>query len=756
MKTKLRTVPKTSQQRHCFKPLSGPQEQFLASSADIVFFGGTIGCGKSWSLLLEALRHVTSIQEFSATYFCQYHDQIVNPGGLWDTTVKFYSWCGGNKLLNKLIWYWSKGGFIRLVGFDRSSLAYWANAEFPLLLFDDVCRFKEEDFHYLVQRNKSFSKVKPYVRAGCIADGSSWVAKFLAWWIDPVSGKPIEKRAGIVRWFIYHSGEYIWAATKDELVQNYGTLVQPRSFTYIPAKPEDNTVLLGKDPTYLTPAINLPNSERKRMLEGNWGIEGKYDWYNVQTGEISVIDDEEKHHIEEARESFAAYRRFIHPKLKGGWFVDDINNHLQQFYEDYVAKRRPKLAIEAPPQHGKSSAVVDFIAWFLGKLGDEKVIYSAFSERLGIRANLHLQRIMIGSRYKKVFPEVSINEKGSSNEAGATRNRELIEVKGKDGYFRNTTVRGSITGEGLDLGIIDDPIKGREAANSATIRQSTWEWYTDDFSTRFSDAAALLIIMTRWHIDDPMARLKKVSGDSLKVITYKALAEEDEANRKAGEALFPEHKSKSFLEERKATMARPSWESLYQQNPQLIEGEMVKREWFNGKRYTTQPDESDILRVIQSWDTAQKEKELNDPSVCTTWAETRSGYYLLDVYVQRLQYPDLRRAIINKYESCFKRPMAVLIEDKSSGQSIIQDLRADASIKIPIIAINPCTDKITRMSSCSSLIESGLVRIPETAPWLLDYETEIFGFPQSKHDDQVDSTSQFLNWVNKKQQILIG
>jgi len=150
----------------------------------------------------------------------------------------------------------------------------------------------------------------------------------------------------------------------------------------------------------------------------------------------------------EARESFWAYRQYIHPKMKLGWWQREMAQELQQFYERLVAKERPKLVIEAPPQHGKSQMIVDFITWVAGKNPDLKTIYTSFSERLGVRANLMSQRIYDSKTFQKVFPETRINSVGTpvSDAKQATRNRELLEYINAEGYFRNTTVRGSITG----------------------------------------------------------------------------------------------------------------------------------------------------------------------------------------------------------------------------------------------------------------------------------------------------------------------
>ena len=168
--------------------------------------------------------------------------------------------------------------------------------------------------------------------------------------------------------------------------------------------------------------------------------------------------------IQEARESFWAYRRFMNPKMKVGWWQKEMAAELQLFYEQLSAGKRPKLVIEAPPQHGKSKMSVEFITWVAGKNPDLKTIYTSFSERLGVRANLQTQRILESERFKKVFPDTQINSVGMSagDAKNATRNREMLEYVGRDGFFRNTTVRGSITGESLDIGVIENAALGHQ------------------------------------------------------------------------------------------------------------------------------------------------------------------------------------------------------------------------------------------------------------------------------------------------------
>lgn len=466
---------------------------------------------------------------------------------------------------------------------------------------------------------------------------------------------------------------------------------------------------------------------------------------------LDDIDLLEQLAIEEARESFWAYRRFLNPTMKLGWWQRAMAQELQQFADDLFAGLRPKLVIEAPPQHGKSKMVVEFITWLAGRNPDYQTIYTSFSERLGVRANLLCQRIYDSPKYHKIFPETQINAKGLplADAQHATRNREMLEYVGHDGFFRNTTVRGSITGESLDLGVIDDPLKGREEANSQTIRDKTWDWFTDDFFTRFSEDAGLLCILTRWHIDDPIGRLRLQLGNAVRVVSYPAIAVHDEPNRKAGEALFPEHKSLTFLLERKAAMAAVNFEALYQQNPQIIGGEIIKGHCFT--RYTVAPI---ITHRYVYGDTAMKTAERNDYSVLECWGKgVDHKLYLLDLIRGKWEAPELERRALAFWAKQKGADVAVFgplrkmkIEDKASGTGLIQSLKTKG--QIPIEGIERSTDKYTRLMDVLGYIESGYVCVPESASFTQDFiaECEAFTADDShQFDDQVDPLIDAIN-----------
>lgn len=302
----------------------------------------------------------------------------------------------------------------------------------------------------------------------------------------------------------------------------------------------------------------------------------------------------EQYLIQKSREDFWVFRQYLNPKMKLGWFQKEVARSLMQFYQDLEAGLSPWLMIEAPPQHGKSTQIVEFLAWLAGKRPDLKKIYTSYSERLGVRANRTMQRILDSPKYQSIFPNTKLNSKNVVTVSNQyQRNMELLEYVGEVGYFRNTTVRGAIGGEQMDIGICDDLIKGREQAESQTIRDKTWDWFTDDFLTRFSEGGALLGITTRWHVDDPFGRIRE-KYPNVKVLTFKAIAEEDEQFRKTGEALFPEHKSLAYLLKLKSVLDITSWGSLFQQSPITKTGN-----WFPEPKRISWADQSFVS--IQMW-----------------------------------------------------------------------------------------------------------------------------------------------------------
>jgi predicted phage terminase large subunit-like protein len=433
----------------------------------------------------------------------------------------------------------------------------------------------------------------------------------------------------------------------------------------------------------------------------------------------------EQTYIAKSRKSFYAYRRYMNPKLKTGWFVKEISNALQQFYEDYKAGKRPKLVMAAPPQHGKSQAIMDFIHWLAGKNSELMFIFASYSDRLGMRANLSLRRASKKDKYKKIFPGFSFEGQINLN---------MIEFSG-GGSFRNTTVEGAVSGESLDIGLIDDPLKGRKAANSKTTRDNVWNWFTDDFYTRFDETAGLIIILTRWHLDDPVGRLKEKIKD-LRVISYKAIANEDEAHRKEGEPLFPEHKTLDFLMERKGLLAEHNWESLYQQNPMIPSGNLFNI--GNFKPVSRQVFETlKIERRFITADTALKSKEVNDYTVFTAFAVADNKLYIIDMYRGKPQAVE-RETIANAfYAKHSKYPFRYFyIEQKASGIDLFQRMKAAGKM---VKEVERNIDKIFRGENIKSYVETHNVYYLDDMPHTIEMIDEVQQFPSSTYDDIIDT-----------------
>lgn len=279
------------------RPQAGPQERFLSSPADIVIYGGAAGGGKSWGLLLEPLRHVTTNHQFSAVFFRRNTTQIRNPGGLWDESRTLYPLAGARPLKAVLEWRWPFGGLVKFAHLEHESTVYdWQGAQIPLICFDELTHFTKSQFFYMLSRNRSTCGVKPYIRATTNPDADSWVREFIAWWVDAETGMPIPERSGVIRWFVRISDTIVWGDSREEIVERYGDpslpvdhadQAQPKSVTFIAAKLDDNAILLKKDPGYKANLMAQNAVERARLLGGNWkirpaaGLYFKREWVKI-------------------------------------------------------------------------------------------------------------------------------------------------------------------------------------------------------------------------------------------------------------------------------------------------------------------------------------------------------------------------------------------------------------------------------------------------------------------------------------------
>ncbi len=257
-------------------PQPGPQTDFLSTSADIAIYGGAAGGGKTFALLLEPLRHYEN-PEFGCVIFRRTSKQVRIEGGLWDESVKLYPLVDGYPRPSNLDWTFPSGVTISFEHMEHSSdYLNWQGAQIPLICFDELTHFTEQQFFYMLSRNRSTSGVPGYIRATTNPDVDSWVRNLIDWWIGD-DGYAIPERSGVIRWFIRLNDSLIWADSKEELEEIYGEDCMPKSLTFIAAKLTDNQILMKKDPSYLASLKALPLIDRERLLGdvhrgGNWDI----------------------------------------------------------------------------------------------------------------------------------------------------------------------------------------------------------------------------------------------------------------------------------------------------------------------------------------------------------------------------------------------------------------------------------------------------------------------------------------------------
>ncbi len=420
------------------------------------------------------------------------------------------------------------------------------------------------------------------------------------------------------------------------------------------------------------------------------------------------------------------------------WHIDYLAEHLRACERGEIRR----LIINLPPRALKSLCIsVAWPAWLLGQDPSRRIIVASYAEKLALKHSLDCRLVMQSRWYRELFPETRFAEAQNEKHKFVTTAR---------GYRIATSIGGTVTGEGGNFLIVDDPHNPTHIFSEAH-REAALHWFDQTFSSRLDDKkrGVFVIVMQRLHEKDLTGHvLGKGAGEWVQV-SLPAVAERREVCRYAvrlpGDLLQPAREGHKELEQAKRELGSYAFAAQYQQSPVPVEGGMVKREWMKRYHYPL-PCTGEGKRIIQSWDTAIKTGAGNDYSVCTTWAETDAGYYLLDCWRERAEYPDLKRRVVSLAE-CHKAD-AVLMEDKASGQSLLQDLKRET--KLPLIAVMPFKDKITRMASVSALFEAGKIHLPEYAAWLPDFEAELFSFPGGAHDDQCDSVSQFLMWARGK------
>jgi predicted phage terminase large subunit-like protein len=396
--------------------------------------------------------------------------------------------------------------------------------------------------------------------------------------------------------------------------------------------------------------------------------------------------------------------------------------------ERLISGKIRKLAIITPPRIGKTTlGNIMAPAYALGRTPTERIISVSYGSELSETWGRRVRNSIADPTFHEIFPGCQL----SADSAAAYR----FETT-RGGEYSAVGRGGPVTGKGASLLILDDLIKDASEANSDTVCRSTIDWIQNVAFTRLTPNGRVLAIGTRWSERDPMGWIMAQNGWTVLHLPALAMVN-DPLDRQPGQALWPSQFPVEVLEQIKRDIGSRNFECLYQGNTSAAAGTIFKRDWF--LHYQQRPEK--FSRIIQSWDTSFKTGATNDYSVGVTVGETSNRFYLLSLARGKWEFPELKRQVALQADAW--RPDEILIEDRASGQSLIQELKLATSY--PVIPVKADRDKETRASATTGYYESSRVLFPADAPWLADLEDELASFPGGMHDDQVDALSHCLN-----------
>lgn len=444
-----------------------------------------------------------------------------------------------------------------------------------------------------------------------------------------------------------------------------------------------------------------------------------------------------------ARKHLLPFTMKFNPTYSPGWVHKDICRRLERFSEQVANKESPRLMLFMPPRSGKSElASRNFPAWHLGRYPSHEVIATSYAGSLALKFSRKVRSMVRDPAYAHIFPDVHIDTDSQSAE------NWLLQEGG--GYMA-AGVAGPLTGNGMHVGVIDDPVKNREEAESETVRQSIKDWYTSTFYTRLAPGAGILIILTRWHDDDLAGWLleeEKNGGDKWDVVEYPAIAEEDELYRRAGEALHPErYDEKAYARIRRAIGER-DWRALYQQRPTATDGDYFGRDNFKMYRRDERPPLED-LAIYQAWDLAIGQKQDNDFTVgITVGIDREDRVWVIDLVRGRWDGLEIVNLMLDKFVQY--SPQQVGWErghiSMSLGPLLNIRIKERKLYSFSIEDLPPGrNDKVARARPIQGRMRQGMVLFPDFEEWFTLLQDEMLRFPSGKNDDQVDT----IAWIGQ-------
>ncbi len=431
-------------------------------------------------------------------------------------------------------------------------------------------------------------------------------------------------------------------------------------------------------------------------------------------------------------------------KYEVNWHHELVSDEIDMWLE---ADDPYNLALFMPPRHGKSELSSRMLpGYVLGKNPDRQIILASYNAAWASDLSRDAQKIMLSENYARVFPGTQLVTKGNKRDMTAIRQANEFSVVGHRGKYRASGILGGITGRGADIGIIDDPFKNREEAESETIREKVIAEYKASFRTRLEKGGRILMLLTRWHLYDLAGWCinmmeNEPDSDQWRIISLPAFYEKSKYShpkdmRKEGEALWPGKYPVKALKKTKAVLGSYDWGALYQQQPVPPGGAVIKRDWLQVIDHAPQ-----YLKWVRYWDLAVTKKTTADHTASGQMAIDRDGNLYVKNFVQEQQeWPTVKRMIIiiSVQEKC-----PVGIEDVATQKGFVQALLTEkALMNIDLRGYSVDSDKKTRALPWVARAEAGKFYIVR-GKGLDSYINELVNFTgiDDKEDDQVDWTS---------------
>jgi len=476
--------------------------------------------------------------------------------------------------------------------------------------------------------------------------------------------------------------------------------------------------------------------------------------------DIQTERDADLELLERARERLLAFTLYTKPDYEIAWH----HKLLAKKLDDWVNGKIKYLMVFMPPRHGKSELVSRRLPAFLhGKFPDAEIMCASYLDSLAGDMCIDVQSIMDSKEYQEVFPETKIYPLRTPYSVG-TRNSSEHHVVGRKGKYRGQGVGGSFTGKGANFIIVDDPIKGREIADSEAYRERLWNFWNNDLFSRLETdlktgrQGQALITQTRWHEDDLSGRLielmrKNPSAVQWEIVHLPAIRvdlDNPDDKRAIGEPLWPEKYDLTKLEEIKASLEGTvrAWSAVYQQDPVPGDGTLFRDGMF---QFVDLPEKFDWM--FTTADTAYKEKEENDFTCFSVWGVIKKDLYLVDVFHKQIRSADIEKQVEPFLRGHVKYGYrATLIEPKGHGIYLNQvwlgkNLMIPSESDLIDFFSDRRIDKVERANNVIPHLSHRKIYIGNRIANKEGLVAQCLGFPKTKHDDFVDTVIDALKKV---------